>query len=122
VLHHQLLESEYALSTKVKLRFEFIEQNFLLIVSTLLNPRFKNILFKDPVSLSKHLVFIQSSINSMENSTADMDYSKDSSNSVLVVSDPSKVDLWGYHKQLTQKSQKKYIEQSNQRNQQHLGS
>jgi len=58
----------------------------------------------------------------MENSTADMDYSNDSSDSVSVVSDPSKVDLWGYHKQLAQKSQKKYTEKSNQRNQQHLGS
>lgn len=85
---------------------------------TLLDPRFKNIHFKDAVALSKHLVFIQSSINNMENSTPDIDYSNDSSDSV---SDPSQVDLWGYHKQLAQKYQKKYIDKSNQENQQNLG-
>jgi len=42
----------------------------------------------------------------MENSTQDIDYSNDSSDSV---SDPSQVDLWGYHKQLAQKSQKSIL-------------
>jgi len=54
------IELKNALSAEVKRRFEFIEQNFLLSVSTLLDPRFKNIHFRDLVSLSKHLVFIQS--------------------------------------------------------------
>jgi len=65
-----------------------------LAVSTLLDPRFKNIHFKDAVALSKHLIFIQNSMNSMEKSTVDMDSSNDSSDSV---SDPSKLDLWRYH-------------------------
>lgn len=112
------IELKNALTAEVKRRFEFIEQNFLLSVSTLLDPRFKNIHFKDAVALSKHLIFIQNSMNSVENSTADMDSSNDSSYSV---SDPTKLDLWGYHKQLAQKSQKKYIDKSNQGNQQHLG-
>ncbi|CAH1721458.1 unnamed protein product [Aphis gossypii] len=112
------IELKKVLTDEVKGRFEFIEQNFLLSISTLLDPRFKNIHFKDAVALSKHLVFIQSSINNMENSTPDIDYSNDSSDSV---SDPSQVDLWGYHKELAQKYQKKYIDKSNQENQQNLG-
>lgn len=52
----------------------------------------------------------------MENSTADS--LNDSLYSVL---DLSNVDLWGYNKQLTQKSQKNYIDNFNKQNQQHLG-
>jgi len=103
------VELKNALTVKMKKRFEFIEQNYLLSVSTILDPKFKNIHFKDPVLLSKHLNFINSSINNVESSTANRDPSTDSSDSV---SDSGEIDLWAYHKQLAQKSHKNYVDKS----------
>lgn len=106
-----------ALTDEMKKRFEFIEQNYLLSVSTILDPRFKNIHFKNALALSKHLRFINSSINCMVSSPAEEDYHSTDSGST---SESGTVDLWGHHKQLAQKSLKKYIDITNIGNQKHL--
>lgn len=108
-----------ALTDEMKRRFEFIEQNYLLSVLTILDPRFKNIHFKDALALSKHLRFINNLINSMVSSTVEEDHhSTDSSDSA---SEYSTIDLWGHHKNLAKKSLKNYVDKTNLGNQKHLG-
>jgi hypothetical protein len=86
---------------------------------TILDPRFKNIHFKDALALSKHLKFINSSINSMVSSTVEeYHHSTDSSDSAL---EYGTINLWGHHKHLAQKSLKNYVDKTNQGNQKHLG-
>lgn len=111
------VEFKNALIDEMNKRFEFIEQNYLLSVSTILDPRFKNIHFKDALALSKHLRFINNSINSMASSTVE-DHSTDSSDSA---SECSTIDLWGHHKHLAQKSLKNYVDKTNLRNKKQLG-
>lgn len=114
------VEFKNALTEEMKKRFEFIEQNYLLSISTILDPRFKNINFKDALALSKHLRFINSAINSMGSSTVEEDHhSTDSSDSA---SEYGIMDLWGHHKHLAQKSLKNYVDKTNLGNQKHLGS
>ena len=112
------VELKTALTVEMKKRFEFIELNYLLSVSTILDPRFKNIHFKDSVALSKHLRFINSSINGMVSLPAEEDYHSTDS---VSTSESGTIDLWGHHKQLAQKSLKKYVDKTNIGNQKYLG-
>jgi hypothetical protein len=69
-----LLISRIEIQFKNALTDEMKKQNYFLFVSTILDPRFKNIHFKDALALSKHLKFINNSINSMVSSTVEEDY------------------------------------------------
>ncbi|KAL4122187.1 hypothetical protein QTP88_014561 [Uroleucon formosanum] len=111
------VEFKNAITDEMKKRFEFIEKNYLLSVSTILDPRFKNIHFKDALALSKHLRFINSSINSLS-STVEDHLSTDSSDSAA---EYGTTDLWGHHKNLARKSIKTYVDKTNLGNLKHLG-
>jgi len=103
------VEFKNAITDEMKKRFEFIEKNYLLSVSTIIDPRFKNIHFKDALALSKHLRFINNSINSLS-STVEVDHlSTDSSDSA---SEYGTIDLWGHHKNLARKSLKTYVDKT----------
>ncbi|XP_025192186.1 zinc finger BED domain-containing protein 6-like [Melanaphis sacchari] len=112
------VEFKNAITDEMKKRFEFIEKNYLLSVSTILDPRFKNIHFKDALTLSKHLKFINNSINSISSTVENDHLSTDSSDST---SEYGTIDLWGHHKNLAQKSLKTFVDKTNQGNQRHLG-
>ncbi|XP_022164851.1 zinc finger BED domain-containing protein 4-like [Myzus persicae] len=112
------VEFKNAITDEMKKRFEFIEKNYLLSVSTILDPRFKNIHFKDALELSKHLRFINNSINSLSSTVEEDHLSTDSSDSA---SEYDNIDLWGHHKNLARKSLKTYVDKTNLGNQKYLG-
>lgn len=87
-------------------RFSNIEQVHLLAVATLLDPRFKKMYFENPVAYSKHVTFINNTINKMDKELTDKKLSTDSSSD----SEPDKIQkkrsLFSEHNKTVQKNGK----------------
>ncbi|KAH8396442.1 hypothetical protein KR222_010364, partial [Zaprionus bogoriensis] len=73
-------------------RFGAIERSFLMAASTLLDPRFKQIHFHDPMALAVTMQHIRKEIADLE--------------SLESASDEIEFDLWAYHKSLAHKRPK----------------
>jgi hypothetical protein len=89
VLGQQMKE---AVLKEIQKRFSTIEKSFLLAVSTILDPRFKNIHFKDPSAVSSIIKYIRDEIKS--------DCFEEESASDSAESHEGTFDLWAYHKNL----------------------
>ncbi|XP_054091451.1 zinc finger BED domain-containing protein 4-like isoform X2 [Zeugodacus cucurbitae] len=81
-------------------RFGYIEHSFLLAASTLLDPRFKIIHFKDPLALSPVIKFLRTEITVADDT---METGSESS----VESVENEFDLWAPHKTLVHKRRRK---------------
>ncbi|XP_024875989.1 zinc finger BED domain-containing protein 1-like [Temnothorax curvispinosus] len=95
----QLLES---LSVNINMRFGDIENNTMLAVSTLLDPRFKRLHFNNQDAC---LQTINKIVRQMENVNNDM--FKENNTTENAVMDNQKNSLWSYHNELA------YMEQLN---------
>ncbi|KAJ4449350.1 hypothetical protein ANN_00748 [Periplaneta americana] len=78
-------------------RFGQIEQCFLLASSTLLDPRFKNLHFKDPVALSTVMRHLRNEIATIKSSTNAIESSESSDG---FEDGSEEFDLWQHHKNL----------------------
>ncbi|XP_050296176.1 E3 SUMO-protein ligase ZBED1 isoform X1 [Anthonomus grandis grandis] len=82
-------------------RFGAIEQNLILAVSTILDPRFKKLHFNSPVVCSKTISFINQSIKNLREQNT-----QEKENILQEDQTPStskSSDLWSYHKELAAK-------------------
>lgn len=90
------IKMETILIREFEKRFANIEKSFLLAVSTVLDPRFKNIHFKDALALSSIMKYIQNEleIHSLNDSNSDSSDMSDGLGGEL------QFDLWAHHKKL----------------------
>lgn len=79
-------------------RFATIEQSFLLAASTILDPRFKRVNFKDPLALSSVLRYIRAEITEKDDK---METASESS-----VESEHDFDFWAPHKTLAHKKKR----------------
>lgn len=115
VLGQQMKE---AVLKEVQKRFSAIEKSFLLAVSTMLDPRFKNIHFKDPLAVSSIIKYIRDLQEEMKNDSCEEKSTSDSADS-----NEATFDLWAYHKKLAHtltKKGKQIISSSNDEVSQYL--
>lgn len=88
-----------AILKELERRFGHSERCFLLKASTILDPRFKNIYFKDIVALFTTLRHLKYEMNLGEQDL----YDSSSSNHFDETSDEEKFNLWAHHKNITYK-------------------
>lgn len=86
-----------ALITEFTKRFGQIENCFLLASSTFLDPRFKNIHFKDPLACANMIQSLRSEIAA--NLLSSGDESTDTDSEIAGASE-IRFDLWAHHKEL----------------------
>lgn len=91
------------LGIELKKRFGKVEYNFLISAACILDPRFKNIHFKDPVACSKTLRHIRDGLNVSDSSLSARDETTELEND-------DDDDLWHYHKTLAYKTANKQLD------------
>lgn len=79
-------------------RFDDIEKCNLRPLATLLDPRFKNLHFKDPVACSNAILHLNKMASDNQMSLISSSYSEEETND-----SPKVFDLWEYHEGLAQK-------------------
>lgn len=91
-----------SLEAEIEKRFGLREQVNLLALGTFLDPRFKNVHFNDAVASSK----ILQKVNSLVLDQLKINESESSSSESEIVSpseEQKEIDIWSFHKSLTQK-------------------
>lgn len=82
-------------------RFRTVEQNHILAISTLLDPRFKNIHFTDSNACARAISFIRRTVNASDSPCPSANSSE---------SDSEVMDFWSQHKQLAHARRQRRIE------------
>lgn len=95
-----------SLVQEIHKRFGKIEQNHILAIATLLDPRFKTIHFSDPVLCAKTISNIRKEISLISDNSAFDEESLETRTSASTESTTEVFDLWGYHRDLVSKKAK----------------
>lgn len=95
-------EVKNELITQIDRRFGHIEENHLVAISCLLDPRFKNIHFKDARACAKAILSARHQLEIANSSTSSDDADSDS----LVAPAPV-YDFWSHHKNLAHKQKER---------------
>ncbi|XP_064214563.1 uncharacterized protein LOC135266995 [Tribolium castaneum] len=101
-----------AVMKEIEKRFSTIEKSFLLVISTILDPRFKNIHFNDPLAVSSVLKYIR---NEIKNDSEDSE-GPTTSDSPADSTKETNFDIWAHHKKLAHTRTRKQKNLSNSSN------